>query len=244
MSHLFTLGTIDFNSHIADGDGIVWYGRVEGWDAMTNRVEEGGRPAKHGGITLSNLYDARQMTVFGTAVCDNEADYWLAKNKIVNETNALTSFADPQVLLTLKEDIYKQMVIVRTSIQMTCIEERYLQFEMTIRGDDPFHYDITEDTLTTSGVAANDGNTETYPTFTLTSAGAPYLTLNAGRWVSTVSSLPSGTVLDFAKITVLDGVTNYFGNMNPASDWFGLAPGNNTLASTVAGTWAWRSAWL
>lgn len=240
---VFTLGSISFNTGSPDSDGIVWYGRVEGWDEISNRTEAVGRPAQHGGITLSNFYDARQMTVFGTAVGENITDYYLAKNKIANETNMLTPFASPELVLVHAEDVSKQMVVVRTSLKTMCIDELHLQFEMTLRADNPFKYAYAASALTTSGTAVNAGNVATPPAFTLSSSGAPVLTLGA-RTVAAVASLPAGTVVNFYRMTVLDGGTNYFGSMDPASDFFDLAPGNNSVASTVAGTWSWRSAWL
>jgi len=240
---VFTLGSIGFNSGTPDGDGLLWYGYVDGWDLLENRVEDYNRPAQHGAITTTNLYNSRGMTVFGTAEGQDSTDYWIAKNKINGETNALTQFAAPELILTHTEDVSKQMVVYRTSLRTTCIEQKHLQFELTLRADDPFKYASTPTTLATSGTAVNAGNATTYPTFTLTGSGTPTLTLGS-RTVNATAALPAGTVIDMGRITVLSGTTNYFGNMNPASQFFGFAPGNNTVSSTVAGTWSWRSAWL
>jgi hypothetical protein len=240
----FSLGTIDFNTGVADADGIIWFGYVEGWDALSNEIEEIFRPAQHGGVLTANLYSPKSMTVFGTAVGANTTDYYLAKNKILTETNVLTQFGTPELFLEANEEIDRRMSVLRVGYQGKCVQQLHLQFEMTIRADDPFKYTTTPATLVTSGTATNGGNTTTYPTWTSSGAGIPVLGLG-GRTVRALSSLPSGTVIDFDRMTVLDGTVNYFGNMDPASDFFGLAPGNNTLTSTgVAGTWSWRDAWL
>jgi len=240
---VFTLGTIAFNSGTPDSDGIEWVGYIDGWDQLENRVEDYTRPAQHGAVITSNLYGSRGMTVFGTAVGQDSTDYWIAKNKIAAETNALTQFASPDLILTQTEDVSKRMVVYRTGILTKCIETKHMQFELNLRADDPFKYASTPSTLATSGTAANAGNVITYPTFTLTGSGTPTLTLGS-KTVTATAALPAGTVIDMGRITVLSGAVNYFGNMNPASQFFGFAPGNNSVSSTVAGTWTWRSAWL
>ena len=241
---VFTLGAITFNNGVADGDGITWYGYVDGWDTLENNVEDYARPGQHGGITTANQYAVRQMTVFGTGTYEPDVSlYYTAKKKLNAESNALTQFASSPLIITHTEEIDRRIEAYRTSLRTRCQGDVSCEFELTVRCDDPRKYSDTESTLATSGTATNDGDIETFPTFTLTSAGAPTLTLGS-RTVAATSSLPSGTVIDFARLTVLNGTTDYFGFMDPASDFFGLAPGGNTVASTVAGTWAWRSAWL
>lgn len=243
----FSLGGIGFNDDVPDAFGAVWYGRVEGWDELSNRVEELERPTRHGGIVGSNLYAPRRMTVFGAAApavsCSDSSVYYTAKNNLLTLTNALTRFALPAVLLIGAEEVDKQMRVLRTLVLSRCIDGVAMEFEMTLVAEDPFKYATAVSTLSTSGNAVNTGTAPTFPTFTLTSSGAPTLTLGSAT-VTANASLPSGTVIDFGQMTVLNGSTDYFGNMNPASEFFALAPGGNTVASTVAGTWSWRSAWL
>lgn len=242
---VFTLDTITFNNGVADVDGITWYGYVDGWDTLENRVEEYAFPAFHGGIVTANLYEPRQMTVFGHGTWDSEniALYYTAKQKLNAATNALTQFADSPIVITHVEEITRRIECLRTSLRTKCVGKVACEFELTVRADDPRKYDNTLSTLATSGTATNDGDITTYPTFTLGSAGTPTLSLGSQSVVA-LSSLPSGTVIDFYRMTVTNGATDYFGNMSAASEFFGLAPGNNTVSSTVAGTWSWRSAWL
>lgn len=242
---VFTLDSITFNNDVADGDGIKWFGYVDGWDTLENRVEEYAFPAFHGGIVTANLYQPRQMTVFGKGTWENPSSslYYTAKQKLNAATNALTQFADSPIVITHVEEITRRIECLRTSLRTQCLGNIACEFELTVRADDPRKYDNTESTLTTSGTAANDGDITTYPTFTLTTAGTPVLALGSRQVIAT-ASLPSGTVIDFYNMTVTNGTTDYFGNMDSASDFFGLAPGNNSVTSTVAGTWAWRSAWL
>ena len=242
---VFSIGPITFNNDVADADGIKWFGYVDGWDTLENRIEDLVYPAFHGGLTTANLYNPRQMTVFGVGAWDEESSslYYTAKKKLNATTNALTQFADSPILITHVEAIDRQIECLRTSLRTTCKGNVACEFELTVRADDPRKYDATLDTLTTSGSAVNDGDIATYPTFTLTSAGAVTLS-NGSQSVVALSSLPSGTVIDFYRMTVTNGATDYFGNMSVYSEFFGLAPGANAVTSTVAGTWAWRSAWL
>lgn len=241
----FSLGSIIFNNGTPDADGIVWHGNVDGWDTSDHRVEEYPRPSQHGGIITANLLAMKQMTLFAHAVPESRdiTDVYLARAKINSVTAVFTRFASTVLLLTHVENVDRQMAVLRTSLRTKCIDSLALEIELTLRAEDPLKYAAIESTLATSGVAANAGTATTYPTFTLTSPGTPTLTLGT-RTVVALASLPAGTVIDMGRMSVLDGATDYFGAMSPASDYFGFAPGNNSVTSTVAGTWKWRSAWL
>ena len=134
------------------------------------------------------------------------------------------------------------MSVLRTGFLTRCIDTTVLQFEVTLRADDPLKYAAIQSSLNTSGVAVNAGIFATFPVFTLSAGGSPTLTNGAQSW--SAGALPSGTVIDFKAMTILSGTTNYFSAWTPGGTWFGLDSGNNTLTSTVAGTWTWRSAWL
>lgn len=244
---MIQLGDIEFNTEVPDDDGAVWYCRLEGWDTVPHRTAVEDRPTTHGEITLDNKYAAKQITMIGTADSQGDPDaYWAAYNGIVEQTNFLTYFTDDELLLAVDEDITRQMRVVRTGIQRRCAlgePDWVLAFELNLRADDPRKYDTDENTISTSGPAVNAGHVDTYPTFTLTAPGTPILTAGAVTWQA-IASLPSGTVIDMGRQTVLDGDTNMMANVDPASIWFPLEPGSNALTSTVAGTWSWRDAWL
>lgn len=239
----FSLGSIDFNDDIADGDGVRWYVDVDGWDTLSNRVSDVSFPSKHGGRVTQNLYEPRQLTLKGTAAASDVEGYWAARNTLTSVTNVLTSFTDLPLLLTVPEEVDKQMAVLRTSLLMRCIDDIVMQFELTLRADDPFKYATTVSTLTTSGSAVNGGTAPTYPTFELTSTGTPTLTAGTQSW-SASASIPSGTVIDMGTMTAVNGVTSHLAKVNLASDWIFLPPGTTAVASTVAGTWSWREAWL
>src|SRR5262245_23713772 len=134
---MISLGNIDFNTEIPDSDDVLWYCRVDGWDTLEQRVDTFGRPTEHGGITGANLYDARSLSLIGTAVAEDADGYWAAYNGIVTETNYLNPFTDDELLLTIDEDVAKRMRVLRTGLQRRCVEsEQILAFELTLRADD------------------------------------------------------------------------------------------------------------
>lgn len=238
-----TLGTISFNDDVADTDGAYWYVDVDGWNTLPQRENTVTQPATHGGITVLNLYSPRQMTLTGVAKTVNAAGYWLALNKLQTVTNVLTRFTASPLLLTQSEDVDKYVMVVRTSLRTRCIDDVLMQFELTLRADDPFKYASTATTLVTSGNAVNSGTILTYPTFTLSASGTPTLTAGAMTWAAS-ASLPSGTVIDFRSFSVMNGATSYIASVAQSSTWFWFEPGTTAVTSTVAGTWSWRSAWL
>lgn len=236
------LGDIEFNSDIADSDGVRWYVDVDGWDKLDNRTSILTLPARHGERTAENLYGSRSISLMGTAASQTAVGYWAALNHLSALSNVLTVFASSPLLLSVDEEVEKQMSVLRSGFLSRCIADTVLQFELTLRADDPFKYAAIQSSLATAGVAVNAGTIITYPTFTLSAGGSPTFTNGAQSW--SAGALLSGTVIDFKAMTILNGSTNYFSAWTPGGTWFGLNPGNNTLTSTVAGTWTWRSAWL
>lgn len=237
-----SLGDIEFNTDVPDADGVLWYVNVDGWDKLDQRTSAISLPAQHGERTVENLYSSRSLTLFGTAKSEDAVGYWDAQSHLTALTNVLTIFADPPLLLKQDEEVEKQMTVLKTGLLIRCIDETVMQFELTMRADDPFKYATAESSLATGGVAFNAGTIATPLTFTTSSSGAPTFTNGAQSW--SAGTLPSGTVIDFKALSVLNGSTNYFGSVVPGSTWFLLDPGSSTLSSTVAGTWTWRSRWL
>lgn len=239
-----SLGDIIFNTDDLDDDGVLWYCRVDGWDKLDQRTTALSPPAQHGQRTAENLYSARSMTMFGTAVSEDLTGYWAALNHLQATTDVLTVFTDPPLILTMEEEVDKQMAVLRTGLFSKRTDSTVLTFELTLSADDPFKYAAVLKTLNTSGVAVNAGTKRTFPVFTQTGASAALtLTNGANTWSS--APLPVGTVIDFNDLSVTGPLdTNYFGLVVPSSTWFPLATGNNTLSATVAGTWSWRDAWL
>jgi hypothetical protein len=142
----FQLGAISFNDGIEDADGITWWGYVDGWDTTEMNVEDYRRPAVHGAITTSNLYAARQMTLFATAAFTAEACavestvpdiYYIARDKLDDATAAFTQFAEPQLVLVHNEDVDRELVVYRTSLRTRCLGGVAMEIELTLRADDP-----------------------------------------------------------------------------------------------------------
>jgi hypothetical protein len=239
----FWLGSLVFNSNVADGSGVKWYGLVDGWDTMAQRVADVAYPARHGGRVTQNLYEPRQLTLQGVAAATDEDGYWAAKNTLNAATNHLTVFAGSSLYLSMLEEVTKRMAVLKTSLHTQCIDGIIMPFELTLRADDPFKYASAADTLATSGTVVLAGTAPTYPSFTTSAAGVLTLTNGSQTWSSLVS-LPSGTVINMELMGVAHSGTNLLSSVDLSSDWIFLNPGSNTLTSNRAGTWTWREAWL
>jgi hypothetical protein len=234
-----SLGNIDFDT-LPDGDGNSWYmADVVGWQAPVHRHATAARLGTHGDITLVNTFEGRQLTFMGFAVCETDQGYYDARQTLITETSVFNPLLETPMVLTVDEDIARRMNVVKTGLQIRCIDMRVLDFELNLFADDPVKYADVAQTLVTSGTATNYGDTITYPTFTLSAPGTPILMINGLPWSAT-GALPSGTVIDMGRLSVIGGVMNYFANVSTSSIWSGFGPGNNTVTSTVAGTWEWR----
>ena len=240
----FSLGSINFNTNVADGDGALWFAEVDGWDTMSNRVTSISLPGQHGGVTVQNLYESRELTLKGGVQADDNAGYWIAHNTLNSATNVLNPFLSTPLVLTISEEVDKQMSVLRTSLRTKCIGVNLLEFELTLRADDPFKYASIPKTVA-PGTLANAGTGITYPVFTLTSGASPGTSIWVGSMTWGVTgALPSGTVIDMRNQTVLDGVTSYYANVDPASVWPYMVPGNNTVGiSGATATVTYRDAW-
>lgn len=107
--------------------------------------------------------------------------------------------------------------------------------------------------------AVNGGNFPTYPTFTVTVAGAginafEISNLTTGETFSMTLDLVASDVvaLDFdARTALLNGSASRVGSIDrPGSTWFALQPGTNNISFTYSGSGSatldasWRSAWV
>jgi hypothetical protein len=238
----FSLGNIWFNDDTVDSNGAKWYASLDGWDSLPQRTGVINQPGRHGSITVENLYDARQMTIQGIAVAEDANGAWLSQQLLATETAALTVFADPPLLLTQTGPVELQMTVLRTSLLVRCIDDLAFEYELTLRADDPFKYSATTSSLVAPGTATNDGTAITYPVFYVTALSTPTITNGAQVWTAN-AALPMDTVIDMREMTVMNSGTNYLGNVNLASVWWGLAPGDSTISWTGSLEMVWRAAY-
>ena len=242
-----SLGSINFNNDVPDGNGVLWYVNVDGWDTLAQRTDDIPFVARYGNRVTQNLYEARQLTLFGTAVMSDGTAYWDALNTLNSVTNKLTPFLDTPLLLTISEEVDKQMTVLRTGLHSTCIDVHILQFELNLRADDPLKYATIAKTASANAGVNNAGTARTFPTFTTVAVDLASLEVGSpGPTWFTNGPLPTGTVIDMGAMTVFNGSTSYIQLYDPSSTWLDFPPGASATNSATdsAGVWTWRDAWL
>lgn len=132
------------------------------------------------------------------------------------------------------------------------------QFALQFRAGDPLLYAAAESSINiirgATGVAANAGIESTLPIVTLDGPLTNPVITNqtTGQSLKLNVTLASGAqsvAIDFNNKTIFQGGVSRYGWLDTGSEWWGIAPGNNTLALTAdAGTGVsevrWRSAWV
>lgn len=234
------INAIQMNNEWSDSFGSKFYmNRLDGWDSPPLRQNAISLPSQHGDITVESLYGARLITLGGLCKATSENNFFGSMYYLMAQTNALVN----TVPLIVTEDIARRCEVLRAGpVRTTYVGVGAFTFEISLRADDPFKYAETAQS-SGPGVLTNNGTVRTYPTITLTATGTPTISVNGYTWVAT-GSLPSGTVIDMKRQTVVNGVTSYFDQVNLVSDWLWMEPGANTLTSSVACTVDWRSAWV
>ena len=98
-----------------------------------------------------------------------------------------------------------------------------------------------------SGTVVNAGNFESRPVITVTGATTLANANDSGNSIvvgpSNVGGVPNPCVIDLQNRTVVDGGgANRFDVIQPATTWFVLVPGSNTISG--GGMISWRDAWI
>lgn len=248
MTTAFSLGSINFDDS-ADSNGARWkITDFSGWQTPSIRSQFAPRTGDHGAIATELLYGARTVVLEGNCNCANsDAIYWLSRNRLAGVCNLLQSSG----LLKINENgTTKRLVVyVTDDVKIRKLGVFNFEFMITLVAPDFRKYNDTLQTVTSvsTGTQTNAGNFDTYPTFVITSAGAPSYSCG-GKTVSFGTSIPIGTVIDFATRSVYDGstFTNYYDRLNLPPQWFSFAAGANTLtvAGSGASTLTFRDAWL
>lgn len=239
------IGALVLNTGTPDAIGSQWYlTGLEGWDAPAQRLSTGEATSKHGGILLESMYGPRAITVRGLCKADTEAHYWDSYNYLLG----LISNPSTQVAFSVFElPTTKRVSVIRggqPKIDLGAGISTFT-FEVPLLALDPLKYGTTLHTVT-AGTITNAGTAESFPVATLTAGGNLSLTNSTyGRTVSTVTSLASGAVADFGRRTVYEGSVNRYQYVNPASVWWGLLPGANTVSNGgAAANIAYYDAWI
>lgn len=87
----YTLGGVTFNNNTADGDGVMWFATLSGWNTTPMRQQVMERIGADGVIVVESHRSAKHLTLAGTAKATSLAGYWAARNKIENSLIFVTS---------------------------------------------------------------------------------------------------------------------------------------------------------
>jgi hypothetical protein len=106
------------------------------------------------------------------------------------------------------------------------------------------------------GTATNSGNFPTLPIVTLTGPASSFTLENlitGESLTSTDAGFTAGEtrVVNFVERTIVEGQSNKYDSLQPASTWWSINPGSNTLKFSATGTsgatlasFSYRSSWL
>lgn len=207
---------------------------------------------KEGATEFGSFRDIRIVQLFGTIAAEN--------NETLNQNEALLrKMFNPRYneylsndglgYLPLKWDEIHPSGVTR-SLQMNLkayspivisedeTEKLRRKFELTLAAIDPKKYDQT---LTTVTDAVNDdvivnGDDFTYPIITLMAADftsvARITNAATGKYVELTGSFTGTLTIDMEAGTIVAGSTNKISMFTAGSEFFELAPGNNTLELT------------
>ena len=228
------IGAIQMNTGTPDANGSLWYVTdIQGWDSPDLRSNTIGPSSKHGVVISQAMLGGRTMVISGVTKTTSEANFWDAYNSLLGQTSTLFT---PITMKVYESTGTKTIGVVRGGLPRLQIFPGSIVWQITMMAPDPLKYSDTVHTEAMPTAAAhtwtNDG---TFPTFNLvattTGAGTVSLTESSSGMVvsSGSSSLPSGTVIDFRKQTVVSGSTDLYAQLTPSSAFFGLNPGSVTV---------------
>lgn len=245
---VYHLNDIDFNDNAADANGSYWYitEDIDGWDSPETRTQIRDRPGSHGAVTVEGFHGPRNLRVHGLCKAASANAYHVSRNYLQSQTNYLNRLNT--TIFSGEEDVHRQISVVRSAaVRMRLVGVQAFEFDISLRADDPFKYSVT---LHSEGLVGgvgeaipNAGSVLTYPVITLNATGTPVISAGALEWRGT-ASIPSGTVIDMKRQTVMNGSTDHFPSFDLTSDWLWLGVGNTTVESNLAATIEWRDAWL
>lgn len=241
---------LQFNTMAPDADGASWYiTDLEGWDTPNFRYSSQGPSSRHGVVILEHMMSERVLLLRGVVKAPAEPQFWTAYNKLLGQVNNLL---EPRTL-KVYETTPKECYVVRGGpprLRFSGVGS--FTFEVALTAMDPLKYTSTAKTgtLTNNILLNNAGTFSTYPVITTTSVGTVFLDNladpNYDAFSTGSNDLPSGTVIDFQKRTVVNGTSNYFQSLAPSSVFWALLPGSNQIQSTgTAGlSYSFRDAWI
>lgn len=251
------LGAITFANGLPDADGDRFkLTELDGWEFPEVDVEFSER---HG----DGLYVARRrlrgrpITLSGSAVPQtgpvSTSRTWRLRKKLAQVCDDLvrangTLFVDEPALGfgPLQAD-----VLLAERLRVRRLGPYAIEFEIPLLAPDPRKYSQTLKAQAINSVATaitNAGGFPTPLTATLDVAASNVWVQNnsdGNRRVTLNGAVAAGTVIDFAARTVTTaGGANVYSLVDPASKWFELRAGSNTIQTSGSWTIRWRDAHL
>lgn len=240
------IGTLLLDCATPDLDGIIWHWTdLDGWESPDVAASFGAKAGQSGVYPESTLYGGRPMVLSGVAEVITTAvpfvqSYEKAERKLALATDLVDTA--PGLLTVSELPVPKQALVYRNGRlrNRPHVKRRVMEFQVPIMAPDHRKY-ATATTAIAAGVVANAGTKLSPPTVTVTGPSTNPRVTNAtddGKFVQVNTVLAGGQVLTID----MDGWTASIGGVNadalidPASRWFDLLPGNNTLSLTGGGT--------
>lgn len=229
------LHTQAFNTLVADANGTHWMVTgMEGWDSPGQRQSTAPPTSRHGAVILESMLDTRAITLRGVVKATGEGNFWAAYNALLGLVNNLTV---PRVMKVHETPVKRISVIRGGAPRLAHVGVGSFTFEIPLLALDPLKYADVAKSAAISGTLTltNDGTFDSEPIFTLTGAGTFSVTNTTRSAYAKVSSgsksLPSGTVIDFNKRSVMLNGVSYFSSLEPNAVFWSLAPGANSIKS-------------
>lgn len=223
---------------------------VEGLGPLDIRTEESERAGEHGATVFAQFYPHRVITFEGDTL-----DAPITTTMVTIQT-AFAARRTP-LPLTFKVPDIEELRILAYPKRFATKHDRVRaigigDFIGQVVSEDPRIYSNTLQTAAiasgASAVCANAGNFRSPPVATIPAGAVNPRITNAttGEFIELSGTLASALTLDFWERTIkTSGGSSEYGKKNPASVWWDVDPGNNTIEYTGGGslTFTWRSAW-
>lgn len=242
---------LPFNDEIPNTNGSLWYVTgMEGWDSPDLRQSFQDPTSRHGSVMTESMLGSRAVVLEGVVKSPNETAFWAAYNRLNGLTNNLFQ---PRFLKVYEVPTPKQVAYIRGgAVRMSMIGMSSFTFEVPLICPDPLKYASAPLTVSllagATATITGEGSFEAYPVVTMSAAGTFALeNVTTGQRTTTGTNvLPSGTVIDFKKRTVMSGAVNLYTALQPSSVWWALQPGPNQITNFggTAVSVQYQDAWI
>lgn len=232
----------------AQGTGRKWAltEELDGWDSAEVQQQMIELQAKHG-VAIPSIYLRQRAVVLG-GVCKatGEDDFYDAWDYLMGIATDFTGFN-----LQVTEGAKQRFCIVKLGgrAKRSRAGVNSFQFSLPLVAEDPRKYNVSQSSQAfTSGqtlTLVNAGNFETWPSIQCSSASGAVVITHNGLGRSIILADTGSPLILPGTAEVINGVTDRYSQLDPATRWFPLVPGNNSITVTgCSATFTWRSAWV